>query len=73
MKNIFSKKHDTLKVVNLPPENVEGITQQQMKEYMKLTGCNGKDNNCPIHGVFSYPCCTNHAYCDIRDKIVKLM
>jgi len=73
MKNIFSKKHDTLKVVNLPAENVEGITQQQMEEYMKLTGCNGKGLSCPIHSCFSYPCCTNYAYWDIRNKIVKLM
>lgn len=73
MESIFSKKDDTLKVVNLPPENVEGITQQQMEEYMKLTGCNGKGHNCSIHGTLSYPCCTNYAYWDIRNKIVKLM
>jgi hypothetical protein len=73
MKNIFSKKHDTLKVVNLPPEKFNGITKEQMEEYMKLTGCNGKGLSCPIHSNFSYACCTNVAYCDIRDKIVKLM
>jgi hypothetical protein len=68
MKFFFGKHKIGLETVN-PPKEFIGITEKEMQEFMKLTGCNGKNSSCPIHATIPYPCCTFAAYTNKVEKM----